>query len=125
MDFGGRRTIGRLLCALAQRPNAWVPRGELAEVVYGPDVDPTPLPKRKSELQALLNAAAAGIEIETLGASDDEDGAYRLPIPAGRISFWTELPPPPEGGDDDERKRSGTRKGKSKAAKRKPATRGA
>jgi hypothetical protein len=64
-------------------------------------------------------------EIETLGASDDEDGAYRLPIPAGRISFWTELPPPPEGGDDDERKRSGTRKGKSKAAKRKPATRGA
>jgi hypothetical protein len=125
LDFGGRRTIGRLLYALAQRPNAWVPRGELAEVVYGPDVDPTPLPKRKSELQALLNAAAAGIEIETLGASDDEDGAYRLPIPAGRISFWTELPPPPEGGDDDERKRSGTRKGKSKAAKRKPATRGA
>ena len=124
LDFGGRRTIGRLLYALAQRPNAWVPRGELAEVVYGPDVDPTPLPKRKSDLQTFLNEAKAGIEIETMGASDEEDGAYRLPIPAGRISFWTELPPPPEGGDDDERKPGGTRKGPAKAVKRKQATRG-
>ncbi len=70
-------------------------------------------------------AAVASDGGARVGASDDEDGAYRLPIPAGRISFWTELPPPSAGGDDDERKRSGTRKGQSKAAKRKPAARGA
>jgi hypothetical protein len=119
LDFGGRRTAGRLLYALAQRPNAWVLRGELAELVYGPDGDPTPLPKRKSDLQTYLTSVHAGIAIETIGASDDEDGAYRLPIPASRIEFWTEVPPPSDGGDDGHRNRAGTKKVRLKVPKAK------
>ena len=119
LDFSGKRTPGRLLYALAQRPNAWVSRIELAEVVYGADGDPTPLPKRKSELQGMLTAAATSIEIDTLDASDDEDGAYRLPIPPERIEFWSPLSALADGTNEPQRKPSGTRKSAAKPVKRK------
>lgn len=119
LDFSGKRTPGRLLYALAQRPNAWVSRVELAEVVYGVDGDPTPLPKRKSELQGMLTAAGCGIEIGTLEASDDEDGAYRLPIAPGRVEFWSPLTALPDGTVAPQRNPSGRRKSAAKPVKRK------
>jgi hypothetical protein len=117
VDFSSVRTAGRLLFALAQRPNVWVSRTELAEAVYGRDADPTPLPKRKSDLQSHLNAAGVALPIEMLGARDDEDGAYRLPIAPDRIDFWTPLRPAVARGDEIHRNFGGTEKATTKPKK--------
>ena len=117
LDFSAKKLAGRLLYALARHGGAWVERVALAEAVWGPDADPTPLPKRKHDLQAMLTAARCGVVIENIEASDEEDGAYRLPIEPSRISFWSAEQaveaPEPAG-----RKTSGTPKPTSKVAKR-------